>query len=84
MSYARIRKLDSDFVRVERQQKVIMAIYRRLCTLDTLTLTGVITRYIGQVGTNVTLARAASLVASILAHGDAVDIETLRVPVDHA
>ena len=84
MSYARIRKLDSDFVRVERQQKVIMAIYRRLCTLDTLTLTGVITRYIGQVGTNVTLARAASLVASILTHGDAVDIETLRVPVDHA
>ena len=83
MSYARIRKLDSDFVRVQRQQKVVLAIYRKLCTLDMLTLTGIITEYIGKVGTNVTLARAASLVASLLAH-DGIDIETLRVPVDHA
>ncbi|MBQ9197172.1 MAG: LCP family protein [Clostridia bacterium] len=84
MSYARIRKLDSDFVRVQRQQKVILAIYQKLCSLDMLTLTGVITEYIGKVNTNVTLARAASLLASVLAHGGNMDIETLRVPIEHA
>ena len=83
MSFARIRKLDSDFMRVQRQQKVIIAIYRKLCTLDTLSLTGIITSYIGKVGTNVTLARAASLVASVLARGD-IDIRTLRIPADGA
>ena len=83
MSFARIRKLDSDFMRVQRQQKVIIAIYRKLCTLDILSLTGIITSYIGKVGTNVTLARAASLVASVLARGD-IDIRTLRIPADGA
>lgn len=38
MSYARIRKLDSDFVRVERQQRVVQAIYRQLGTLDLMQL----------------------------------------------
>lgn len=83
MSFARIRKLDSDFMRVQRQQKVIIAIYQKLRTLDLLRLTGIITAYIGKVGTNVTLARAASLVASVLAHGE-IDIQTLRIPADGA
>ena len=83
MSFARIRKLDSDFVRVQRQQRVILAIYDQLRTLDMMTLTRIITAYIGQVGTNVTLARAASLVGSVLAAGE-VERLSLRVPVDGA
>ena len=83
MSFARIRKLDSDFVRVQRQQNVIIAIYQKLRALDMLTLTRIITEYIGKVVTNVTLAKAASLVASVLSQPD-VEIQTLRVPVDHA
>lgn len=83
MSYARIRKLDSDFVRVQRQQKVILAIYRQLCTLDMLALTQAITAHIGRVGTNVTLAQAASLMASVLAF-DEIDVSTLRIPSDGA
>ena len=83
MSFARIRKLDSDFMRVQRQQKVILAIYAKLRAFDLMTLTRVITAYIGRVNTNVTLAQAASLVASVLAFDD-MDISTLRVPVDKA
>lgn len=83
MSYSRIRKLDSDFVRVQRQQKVLLAIYQKLRSLDMLTLSRVITAYIGQVDTNVTLAQGASLAASVLAYDD-LDIQTLRVPVDKA
>ena len=83
MSYARIRKLDSDFVRVQRQQKVILAIYHQLSQLDMLTLTQVITAHIGRVGTNVTLAQAASLMASVLAF-DEIKVSTLRIPANGA
>lgn len=83
MSYARIRKLDSDFVRVQRQQQVILAIYRQLCSLDMLSLTRVITEHIADVDTNVTLAQAASLVAGVLSF-DEIKTSTLRVPMDGA
>ena len=83
MSYARIRKLDSDFVRVERQQRVVQAIYRQLGTLDLMQLTGVMTAYIGKVNTNVTLAQAASLLSSVMGYSD-VQVQTLRVPADGA
>ena len=83
MSYARIRKLDSDFVRVQRQQRVLLAIYNQICTLDMLTLTRVISTYIGRVNTDVTLARAAALAASVLSY-DSMDIQTLRVPANGA
>ena len=83
MSFARIRKLDSDFMRVQRQQNVILAIYAKLRTLDMLSLTRIITAYIGRVNTNVTLAQAASLVAGVLGF-DQMKIETLRVPADGA
>ena len=83
MSYARIRKLDSDFMRVQRQQRVILAIYRQACTLDLLTLTQVVTANIGRVVTNVTLAQAASLMASAFAF-DQIEVTTLRVPAEGA
>ncbi len=83
MSYARIRKLDSDFVRVERQQRVILAIYEQLCTLNLADLTSLVTVYIGRVDTNVTLARAAALLGNVLAF-DEVQVSTLRIPANGA
>lgn len=83
MSYARIRKLDSDFVRVERQQKVILAIYQKLLSLPLPTLTNVMMTYIGEVGTDVTIARAVSLLAAMLDSPE-IAITTLRVPTDGA
>ena len=83
MSYARIRKLDSDFVRVERQQKVILAIYKKLCTLPLFEIPSIITRNISRVDTNVTLARAASLAGMIVGF-DEVTFTTLRIPANGA
>lgn len=83
MAYARIRKLDSDFVRVQRQQKVILAIYDQVVSLDLGTLTRVAAENIGSVGTNVTLAQAASLIASVVSAGE-VKSESLRIPADGA
>ena len=79
MAYARIRKLDSDFVRVERQQKVILAIYQKICSMDLGTLTSIVLTYIGKVGTNITLAQATELVFTLLDMPD-ITTATLRIP----
>lgn len=83
MAYARIRKLDSDFVRVERQQKVIKAIYEKVCTLDLLKLTGIALKYIGRVGTNITFMQATELILTVLKI-DRVNMESLRIPANGA
>ena len=83
MSYARIRKLDSDFARVERQQRVILAIYHQLLTLDTITLAQIITAKLSKVVTNVTIAQAVSLMATALSFDD-IKVTTMRVPADGA
>ena len=79
MSYARIRKLDSDFVRVERQQKVILAIYEKICGMDMGKLTEIVLTYIGKVGTNVTIAQATELVLTIL-KADELSVSSMRIP----
>ncbi len=79
MSYARIRKLDSDFVRVERQQKVILAIYEKICRTDLSTLTNIVLNYISRVGTDITIAQATGLIFTLRAIGD-ISTASLRIP----
>lgn len=83
MSYARIRKLDSDFVRVERQQKVILAIYHKICQTDMTTLTNAVLTYISKVGTDITLAKATELVLTLLSFED-IHTSSLRIPQNGA
>lgn len=83
MSYARIRKLDSDFVRVERQQKVILAIYQRICQLELTKLLDVALRYMGRVGTDITLAKATELMLTLL-NLDEIKTASLRIPANGA
>lgn len=79
MSYARIRKLDSDFVRVERQQKVILAIYEKICRTDLSTLTNIVFSYIDQVGTNITIAQATELMLTLL-DMESIATASMRIP----
>lgn len=81
MSYARIRKLDSDFVRVQRQQKVILAIYEKVCSMDLASLSNVVLQYIGEVGTNITLAQATELVITLL-QMPGITTSSLRIPAN--
>ena len=83
MSYARIRKTDSDFERVNRQQRVIEAIYRQLQKASTEQIIKAISAFIGDVGTDISFGDALSLMNDIL-RLDKLEIETLRVPVNGA
>ena len=83
MSYARIRKTDSDFERVGRQQQVIQAIYRQIQHASAEQIIDAISGFIGSVGTDVSLGDALSLLKDII-RLDQLEIETFSIPVKGA
>jgi len=83
MSYARIRKIDSDYERIGRQQRVLMAILNRIRSLEISKILEIIAENIELVDTNITMSDAIKLA------GDMLEIESLntrylRVPVKNA
>jgi len=83
MSYARIRKLDSDFVRVQRQQELMLDILDTLMDMDLVSLTRMMFLYISKVGTDITMSEGASLLTTLL-NIENLQISTLRVPVSNS
>lgn len=81
MSYARIRKVDSDFERVGRQQRVLEAIYKRLRQLPVNRLGQIILSFIGRVSTDISMSDALNLLQDLLQAGD-LRISALSIPVD--
>ncbi|NLA53842.1 MAG: LCP family protein, partial [Clostridiales bacterium] len=80
MSYARIRKTDSDFERIVRQQKVIEAIYLQLRQASLPQLIDAVTAFISKVGTDVSMSDVLSLLTETMKI-DEISIETLSIPV---
>ena len=80
MSYARIRKTDSDFERIVRQQKVIEAIYLKLRQASLPQLIDAVTAFKSQVGTDVSMSDVLSLLTETMKI-DEISIETLSIPV---
>lgn len=80
MCYARIRKPDSDFERVQRQQRVLAAIYHQLRQTDKLRLADILFEYAVRIRTDLSLSDALGLSEDLLALGD-LDISTLSIPV---
>lgn len=83
MSYARIRKTDSDFERVGRQQRVIEAIYHQMKKASVDQVMEAVSSFIGDVGTDVTFSNAISLLNDVVRLDD-LEIKTLRIPVQGA
>ena len=81
VAYARIRQIDSDFQRTERQRIVLTAIARRLQTEDPITVMGVISTLTQYVKTNLTLQQMASL-AAVGFQINTNEIEQLRIPAE--
>lgn len=81
-AYARIRKIDSDFVRVERQQTVLTALANKIMQdANVGTLMAVATEMLQYVDTNLTFTQIMDI-AYMGMSMDLDNIETLRVPVD--
>lgn len=80
MSYARIRKIDNDFERNGRQQRVMMAIFNKVRRLDFNRLADIMSDNIDIVATDVSMNDAMLLMAEVVGL-DSVTTRYLRVPV---
>ena len=69
MTYARIRDLDNDFGRMNRQQKVLRAIGNLLLEMDAATLEAFIRSAMMQVSTNLGVTEILDAGRAILSHG---------------
>lgn len=82
LSYSRVRSLDSDFVRVSRQQQVLTALLRQVSALDPLSLAGLAVECMNSIETDLTLADLMGLLP-LLARLDGLELQTARVPFDN-
>lgn len=81
VAFARIRKIDSDFRRTERQRELLTVIAEKLSENDSLTILAVINKLLPYVQTNISLVDLISL-ASIGLQMDMNAIEQFRIPAD--
>ena len=81
LGFARIRKLDSDYARSERQRLVLVTIAKQLQQQNLLALAGIVTNMLQYVETNLTFDEIMTIAATCMgANLDALD--ELRIPVD--
>ncbi len=81
--YARIRKLDSDFGRTQRQRKVISSIIDEAKHSNPITLAAMLTDIMPLITTDISSLELTQLAFSSLAY-IGYDIEQLQVPADNA
>lgn len=81
-AYARIRKIDSDYVRTERQRTVLLAMAEKIKNgASPATLLTIVDTLLGYVDTNLSLVELMSL-ASVGLTSDLSNVQQLRLPVD--
>ena len=81
-AYARIRKIDSDYVRTERQRTVLIAMADKIKSgASAGTLLAIVTTLLNYVDTNLTLPEIMSI-ASMGLKMDLSSVEQLRLPAD--
>ena len=81
VAFARIRKIDSDMRRTERQRRLLTEIAKKLKDNDSLTILSVINKLMPYVQTNISLVDLISL-ASVGLQMDMDSIQQFRIPAD--
>lgn len=81
LSFSRIRKIDSDFQRTDRQHQVITALLEQLHTLDFFSLAKLVLTAINQVETDLSLGEARALLP-LVTSDESPAIRTAHVPFD--
>ena len=81
LTYARIRHLDSDFVRMERQNTVIKAVINKLKTSSFTELMEVINKCLPYITTNLTNSEIKTMLWDVLSF-DLNDIQTQTFPIN--
>ncbi len=81
LAYSRIRKSDSDYARTSRQRNVLVAIARKLQSVNALRLAGIVTTALQYVETNLGFNEIMDI-AGVGMKANLSKLEELRIPVD--
>lgn len=82
LGYARIRKIDTDYRRAERQRTVLLSLLNRYKDKPLAEMLGLLDDIMPMVTTNMTNAEIISLATDVLPLLSSSRIDTLRIPVD--
>ena len=82
LSYSRIRYIDSDFGRTNRQRKVIMSLFSSVKNMSVSELTNLVTTILPMVTTNMSDADITNYMMKILPILSELQITTQYIPVD--
>lgn len=82
LAFSRIRNIDSDYERTRRQRQVIEAVFKKVMTMDKLTIAGLVLKNIGKVQTDLGLDDALKL-APIVSEVADWQITTVRIPAQN-
>lgn len=82
VAFARIRQIDSDYKRTERQRTVLTTIAKRLQEENPVTIVGIITKMLEYAETNMSMTQLMTL-ASVGMQMDMDNIEQFRIPADN-
>lgn len=80
LDFARIRKLDSDFGRTDRQRRVLLAVYDKIRSLPAKELLDLMYEALSYVTTDLTDTQILSIAYRLLPLVSSMDIETHSVP----
>ena len=81
LAFSRIRKIDSDFERTERQRKVILGIFHKIKVIDSVNYPKVIYALSKSSESNLSMLEFLELGSIISKYNDS-DLSELRIPID--
>lgn len=84
LSYSRIRKIDSDFRRTERQRIVLQAAFDGIKNADLTTMMSLVDTLIPMVTTDMSNAQIISLAMKLVPVMSSLQLESHRIPADDA
>ena len=82
LAYSRIRYIDSDFGRTNRQRKVIMSLFNSVKNMSVTELSNLVTTILPMVSTNMTDADITTYMMKILPILSELQITTQHIPVE--
>lgn len=80
LNYARIRKIDSDFGRTDRQRKVLMALLEALGELPTDRMTAVVNKMLPLLTTDMTNSDITNCMVNVLPRLPQMEVSTQYIP----
>ncbi len=82
LAYSRIRYIDSDYRRAERQRKVLIALINKYKSLSATEMVSLLDEILPLVTTNMSNSEIVSYVLSLASMLSGSEINTLRIPAD--